>query len=424
VKERISPTHPSQHRRLRTPCGAAVLLIALAVMLSGFLMISVANDSSAYASSDSQIEGSLGPFTDLGSGGYASSNHQLVVGLTEESDVTSPIRRVFAVRIPEAWEVTSVRFNVGPSADQWATTRSTTMEDVYEDEWESATGPGYNGHKDGYKWWVIYTAAKTWAEGQGEKVCIYIDTHGRGGTYLIDFVMGLAAATNPEDTANHTDWYIGSAGASPRGVLLDQAVTLYSFTDVVPGVEYFDAIQGMAALGLIAGYPASSGYYEFRPTNPVLRAQFAKMIDGALGLVVDEAMVAPVNFTDLGSDKPADLYPHEYVWVAYNSAIIKGYSDGTFRPYTAISRGHVITMTVRALLNLHPEALEPVPDDFVQTWGNDLPPEHRANARVAEYNSLLADLPLSTTAANGNASMPRGEVAQVLWNMINLLAGP
>ena len=41
---------------------------------------------------------------------------------------------------------------------------------------------------------------------------------------------------------------------------------------------------------------------------------------------------------------------------------------------------------------------------------------------MAEYNGLLAGLPLTGAAANGNASMPRGEVAQVLWNLLNLMA--
>jgi hypothetical protein len=60
----------------------------------------------------------------------------------------------------------------------------------------------------------------------------------------------------------------------------------------------------------------------------------------------------------------------------------------------------------------------------MQTWGNDLLPEHQANARIAQYNNLLAGLPLTTTASNANASMPRGECAQVLWNMMNLITGP
>jgi hypothetical protein len=180
----------------------------------------------------------------------------------------------------------------------------------------------------------------------------------------------------------------------------------------------------MAAKGLIGGYATVGGYSEFRPTNSVFRAQFAKMIDGALGFTVDEAMAAPINFTDLGSDDPASLYPHEYAWVAYSNNIIKGYSDGIFRPYAAISRGQVVTMTVRALLARSPSLLTLPPEGYVQSWGKDLPPEHRENARIAEYNHLLAGLPLTTTASNANAPMPRGEVAQVLWNMMGLIAGP
>jgi len=54
-----------------------------------------------------------------------------------------------------------------------------------------------------------------------------------------------------------------------------------------------------------------------------------------------------VNFTDLGADV-SPFYPREYVWVAYNNQIIFGYNDGTFRPYTNIIRGHVVSLTVRA----------------------------------------------------------------------------
>jgi hypothetical protein len=207
-------------------------------------------------------------------------------------------------------------------------------------------------------------------------------------------------------------------------VLLDQEITLYCFTDVPSSADYYEAIQGMGAAGLIGGYPfgsGSGGYREFRPTNPVLRAQYAKMVVGALGREVDEDMIAPVDFHDLGRDQSDNLYPHEYVWTAYADGIIKGYADGTFKPYTAISRGHAVTMTVRALLKLHPSVLKRVPDTFVQTWGKDLLPEHSANARIAEYNDLLAGLPLNSAAASGNAPMSRGEVAQLLWNMMALI---
>jgi hypothetical protein len=398
-------TRSSRRKRLCILAGAAVLLIALAVLLGGCVTISNIN---------------------LGGNVPAGSNHLISMTLTATSDAASPVRGVFAVRIPAAWDVNAVSFS---GAMTGAATESAAMEAVYSTEWEMTPGPGHNGPKAGYKWWVGYSAASTWTSGQASTVTISIDTHAMGGTYYLDFATGVAGEATPENPADTGLWQIGSAGDAPTGMSLDQAITLFCFTDVTPGAAYYEAIQGMGAKGIIQGYAniPPNGYYEFRPSNTVYRAQYAKMIDGALGLTVEEAMAEPVHFTDLGADVlpgpgvTNSLYPHEYVWVAYNNNIIKGYDDGTFKPYTAISRGHVITMTVRALLNLHPDALQPAPDSFVQTWGNDLLPVHKANARIAEYNNLLAGLPLTTTAANGNAPMPRGEVAQVLWNMMDLI---
>lgn len=358
----------------------------------------------------------------------AGSDYRVGIKFTANISATSSVRGVIAIRIPSSWEVMSVSFT-GPALVGSAT-RSTVMEAVYASEWEATPGLGHNGYKDGYKWWVGYSEAGIWREGDHAEAIVAIDTNGRGGTYLLDFATGLADKDDPEDVTNDkTYWQLGSAGASPSGALLDQPVTLYCFTDATPEIAYYEAIQGLAVKGFVHGYPTgSSGYSQFRPDGAVKRAQFAKMIDGVLGLEVDEEMPAPVNFTDLGADiRPApgvanSLYPHEYVWVAYQNKVIKGYADGTFKPYADISRGQVVTMMVRALQRLHPGVLH-VPDPaFAQSWGNDLPPEHRANARTAEANGLLAGLPLGTTSRSANGSMSRGEVAQVLWNMLALVS--
>jgi hypothetical protein len=375
--------------------GAALLIVGVAVILGGCVTLS-------------------NPV--LNANTVASANHQISLTMTATADLGSG-RGVIAIRVPEAWEVKSVNLT---GSMVGVVTRSAAMEAHYASSWESQTGAGFNGPKPGYKWWVGYSPVSTWTNGNVSQANFLVDAHGRGGTYLLDFVTGFAAATDPDAVADNS-WYIGSVGEAP-GALLDQAITLYAFSDVTPGVAYYDAIQGLASEGVIEGYPMGGGVSQFRPTNSVFRAQFAKMIDGVLGLSVDENMTAPVNFTDLGADDAGNLYPHEYVWVAYSNNIIKGYTDGSFRPYIPISRGHVVTMTVRAALA--DSLIDPAPPGFVQTWGNDLLPEHKANAAIAEYNGLLAGLPLTGAAANGNASMPRGEVAQVLWNLMNLSTSP
>ena len=192
-----------------------------------------------------------------------------------------------------------------------------------------------------------------------------------------------------------------------------------SFTDVTPGNPYYAAIQGMAAAGLIGGYPQPGGSSLFKPDDPVWRAQFAKMVVGALGLAVSDGMTSP--FTDLGPDVPGELYPHAYVAAAFINQITTGTSPTTFSPWESVSRAQVVTMVVRALQNLHPDALQPVPGDYVNTWGTDFSPVHGPNARIAESNGLLDGLPLTGAANNPWAPMSRGEVAQVLWNTMVLI---
>ena len=78
-------------------------------------------------------------------------------------------------------------------------------------------------------------------------------------------------------------------------------------------------------------------------------------------------------------------------------------------------------MVVRAMQRLHPGALETPGTGYVNTWGTSFSATHGENARIAEFNGLLAGLPLSGAAADPWAPMPRGEGAQVLWNLKGLL---
>lgn len=400
---RCRSAKPSRRRKLLALGVFSVLLIAMVVMLGGCVNITSIN---------------------IGGNVPAGSNHLISMNLVANTDTSGPIRGVVAVRIPSAWDVKTVTF---AGAFNGAATESAVMEGVYATEWETMTGPGYNGHKDQYKWWVGYTPEAEFSTGDTSTATIAFDSHGRGGTYLLDFVLGIAQAADPEGdpAADKGFWQLGSAGLDPTGVSLDQSITLYCFSDVQPSDPFYNAVQGLGALGVIQGYgPQAGGYYEYRGLNSVNRAQYTKFICNALtaggvpGYLPVEGMAAPVNFSDLGIDNPADLYPHEYVWTAYSMGVVKGYLNGSFQPWTSIQRGHVISMTVRALQALALSPLTEPPAGFAQSWGNDMLPEHKANARIAEYNNLLVGIPL----ASGVASMPRQEVAQVMWNMLALLA--
>ncbi len=191
--------------------------------------------------------------------------------------------------------------------------------------------------------------------------------------------------------------------------------SLPTFVDVRPANSYHVAVEGMAAREIIAGYEVAGGT-EFRPSSPVLRAQFAKMIDLTLGLTVTEGGTA-LPFADV--ERPADnLYPDDYVAVAYANALIKGYPGGLFKPYQDVSRAQLLTMVVRAVEGVRPEGLHAPPSG----WSGELPggdPTHGHNITKAEYSGLLWGIDLALFDIWGKAT--RGEVAQVLWNAMEIL---
>ena len=186
------------------------------------------------------------------------------------------------------------------------------------------------------------------------------------------------------------------------------------FSDIVVS-PYKEAIMALAADGVISGFADGT----FRPNDPVERQQFAKMIVLAAGYPVSEDNVCP--FTDVAIQIGSDpLYPSKYVAVCAGEGITAGKTATSFDPTGNLTRYQAISMVVRAADNLQPGLLSVPPTDYSAShgWGHD--PTHGADARRAEYNGLLDGLPLSILSPN--ADMTRGEVAQVLENLLGLLA--
>lgn len=191
------------------------------------------------------------------------------------------------------------------------------------------------------------------------------------------------------------------------------------FTDVKPGHPYFKAIVGLYDEGIISGRQVG-GSWVFGPSENLLRAQFAKMICGVMRLPVDETLVPPFN--DLGPDYQDNLYPHEYVAAAYDYGITRGIRIGEFGPWIPISRAQLVTMVVRAVQSLYPGALASVPAGFSGALGAFYTdPDHGANMRVAEYNGLLGSLQGFGGAWDPWACASRGETAQILWNVLQVI---
>jgi hypothetical protein len=192
------------------------------------------------------------------------------------------------------------------------------------------------------------------------------------------------------------------------------------FSDVPVSHPYFTAILQLAEREIIGGF----GGGLFRPEIPVTRQQFAKMIVLALGYHPSEDSTSPftdVTRTDAGHlvDAADPYYPDHYVAVAVAHGIVMGETSTIFAPYKNISRFQAVTMVVRAIDDIDRGLLKNPPATYEPTWNPSLSPDHGQNARLAEFNGLLAQLPWATL--DPSAPMSRGEIAQLEWNLVKFL---
>lgn len=102
------------------------------------------------------------------------------------------------------------------------------------------------------------------------------------------------------------------------------------------------AVERLMALGIVDGYTDGT----FRPAKVVTRAEMAKLLVVTVGL---EDAVQYAGYTSSFSDvKTTDWY-NAWVNVAVSEGLIKGYTDGTFKPANTVTYPEAITMLVRAL---------------------------------------------------------------------------
>ena len=125
-------------------------------------------------------------------------------------------------------------------------------------------------------------------------------------------------------------------------------------------------------------------------------------------------------FGDVADHEGNDpFYPAKYVAVCAQRGIIQGKTATIFAPYDNVTRYQAITMAVRACDSVDRGLLNTPPSTYASTWDPALNAAHGQNARLAEYNGLLAGIPISQL--NPQSAMTRGEIAQLLWNLVQLL---
>jgi micrococcal nuclease len=185
----------------------------------------------------------------------------------------------------------------------------------------------------------------------------------------------------------------------------------HAFTDVGPSTLHAEAIAELSSQGIVSGYPDGS----FRPSTSITRMQFAKVIAGALQLRVSSADVCSFADVPANLDPHDPLYPDHYVAACAAYAVVRGKTSTTFAPFEFVSEEQLVTMVVRAAdLPQSPTSYTP---PFLH--GQFSLEEHYQNARAAAFAGLLAGLDQLTYAHDFSASATRGEVCQLLFNLLS-----
>ena len=165
------------------------------------------------------------------------------------------------------------------------------------------------------------------------------------------------------------------------------------FPDVDPDAKYHDAVAVLSDLEVVSGY--TDGKY--KPDNVVTRAEMASLIIKALGIA--PAASATTKFPDV----PSTHWASGYIAYANSLGVLKGYTDGNFKPEKIVSYDEAITMLIQALGYTIDSLTGTYPAAFVS----------KAKA-LGILDNITA---LGTVGAN------RGDIAIMLYNTLGQAVG-
>ena len=217
--------------------------------------------------------------------------------------------------------------------------------DGYKDNAFDVTETGWVQQPDGsYKWMVTRVC----------QYCGYTET-------VEDEVDDITAVLLPALQANTDDHYsylIGYADGTvrPNGkITRAEVATIFfrlldddtrakywssknDFSDVSADKWYNNAVSTLSNMGVIGGYADGT----FRPDAPISRAEFAKI---AVSFTQNNGSAVYNYFTDV---KTTDWFA-PYVTAAKDAGLIEGYSDGSFKPESKITRAEACAIVNRTL---------------------------------------------------------------------------
>ena len=221
--------------------------------------------------------------------------------------------------------------------------------DGYKDNAFTVTETGWVQQTDGsYKWMVTRVC----------KYCGYEETVEETKRDEVDDITAILLPALQANTDDHYSYLIGYADGTvrPNGkITRAEVATIFfrlldddtrakywssknDFSDVSADKWYNNAVSTLSRMGVIGGYADGT----FRPDAPISRAEFAKI---AVSFTQNNGSAVYNYFTDV---KTTDWFA-PYVTAAKDAGLIEGYSDGSFKPESKITRAEACAIVNRTL---------------------------------------------------------------------------
>ena len=180
-----------------------------------------------------------------------------------------------------------------------------------------------------------------------------------------------------------------------------------SYPDLPSSHWAYDAVTFLTDKQVVVGYP--DGLY--RPDQKVTRGEFATMAIKMLG-IYEKDIPQIFNFTDTKGH-----WAHRNIQVAAYYGLVKGYSDGTFKPNAPVTRMEALQIVLNALSpeNISTEQAK----HFVSIYSDysEIPDWALIASGQCQMLGLVYNMPGHETTLEPMRHAVRGELAKFLFNM-------
>lgn len=113
------------------------------------------------------------------------------------------------------------------------------------------------------------------------------------------------------------------------------------FPDLPDSNPHYAAVSALVTQGILQGYEDGN----FKPDQDVTRAEALKIILMGMGVSTDGASDLPaLTFSDVNSTE----WFYDYLKIAVNKGIVKGYDDGTYKPSQNVNRAEAMKLVLIA----------------------------------------------------------------------------